>query len=120
MKKQVLGLLFILVFLQPMTSRLLEYYNTYKNNPVITAFSISKDKSSSQHITLENILIEVDDEDEFSVVENEPNILSWFIEYHSKTYKNFEDSFSKSKRYYSTQAIFTKKPIYILCQHFLI
>ena len=120
MKKLVLGFLFVLVFLQPLASKALEFLNIHNSNLSKSVFSISKDKSPIRSLTLENIVLEVDDEDEFTVAENEPNISEWIVENHSNTHKIFEDSFSKFVRNYAIQSIFTKKPIYILCQHFLI
>jgi hypothetical protein len=120
MKKLVLGFLFVLVFLQPLASKALEYFNIHNSNLSKSGFSVSKDKSPSSSLTLENIVLEEDDDDDFTVAENESNISEWILENHSNTYKIFEDSFSKSIRNYATQSIFTKKPIYILCQHFLI
>jgi hypothetical protein len=120
MKKQLLGILLILLFLQPLVSNALAYHSIHNPALVSHKLNFSKGNSSLPNCLMETLVLEAEDEDELFEAENatNPTVLIFSNQY--KENKFFPQKLAIHFNSINTQYRSATKPLYILWSVFRI
>ena len=120
MKKYVLGILLVFVFMQPLASRALAYHNAANSTCILSTSSFSKENSNKSGLIAEGCILDADDEDEFSDSEPKNNISEFVLENHIYTNRFIFSTHTFLNKTYTYVDRNASKPLYVLWSVFRI
>lgn len=120
MRKYVFAILMVFVFMQPLVSKALVYNNTPYSINALTEKIISKSNPSTPGLLVENFIVELDDEDEFSASENKSSVNELMIQnqFGSTKYSAYNSTIHLNSHLTPYSSV--SKPLYILWSVFRI
>ena len=120
MKRQVLGILMILLFLQPLALKAKAFQGEACPNNAISLQHLQSNKQESPSSALENLVLDVEDEDEFFTPENHPKSNDLILANQFNQNKIIYEVSSFNINYYNTQYKSKRNSLYILWSVFRI
>ena len=120
MRKYVFAILMVFVFMQPLVSKALVYNNTPYSINALTEKIISKSNPPTPGLLVENFIVELDDEDEFSASENKSSVNELMIQnqFGSTKYSAYNSTIHLNSHLTPYSSV--SKPLYILWSVFRI
>ena len=120
MRKYVFAILLVFVFMQLFASKALLYNKTQYPANALTEKIISKSNPSTPDLLVENFIVELDDEDEFSASENKSSVNELMIQnqFGSTKYSAYNPTIHLNS--HLTPYSSASKPLYILWSVFRI